>query len=227
MKKQLLTCLLAGIALGSQAQSSEAGWLRYPAISPDGSTIVFTYKGDLYKVAAAGGTATPLTLHEAHDYNAIWSPDGQSIAFASDRYGNFDVFVMPAAGGEARRLTFHSAGEVPFSFSPDGKSILFGAARQDGAGNRQFPTGSMPELYSVPVSGGRVQQVLTTPAEDARYSADGKTLFYHDKKGGENTWRKHQTSAIARDIWSYQPATGAHKKLTSFAGEDRSPVLAD
>ena len=40
-------------------------WLRYPAISPDGKTIVFSFKGDLYKVAAAGGEATPLTLHEA------------------------------------------------------------------------------------------------------------------------------------------------------------------
>lgn len=227
MKKQLLTCLLAGLGLVSQAQSPEAGWLRYPSISPDGSTIVFTYKGDLYKVAATGGTAIPLTLHEAHDYNAIWSPDGQYIAFASDRYGNFDVFVMPATGGEARRLTFHSAAEVPFSFTPDGKNILFGAARQDAAANRQFPTASLPELYSVPVSGGRVKQVLTTPAEDARYSPDGKRLYYHDKKGGENVWRKHHTSAIARDIWVYDVAAATHKKLTSFAGEDRSPLPAD
>ncbi len=42
-------------------------WMRYPAISPDGKNIVFSYKGDLYKVAAAGGDAYPLTLHEAHD----------------------------------------------------------------------------------------------------------------------------------------------------------------
>jgi Tol biopolymer transport system component/C-terminal processing protease CtpA/Prc len=225
--KLLFLPLLAIFSFNGLAQTREAAWLRYPAISPDGSRIVFTYKGDLYLVSSAGGSAAPLTLHEAHDYNAVWSPDGQYIAFASDRYGNFDVFIMPAAGGEARRLTFHSAGEVPFSFSPDGKSILFGAARQDAAANRQFPIGSLPELYSVPVSGGRVQQVLTTPAEDARYSADGKRLYYHDKKGGENTWRKHHTSAIARDLWVYDLAAAAHKKLTSFAGEDRSPVLAD
>jgi len=225
--RKLLVVLASLAGFAAMSQSLDASWLRYPAISPDGSSIVFTYKGDLYKVTAAGGTATPLTLHDAHDYNAIWSPDGQYIAFASDRYGNFDVFVMPATGGEARRLTFHSAGEVPFSFSPDGKSILFGAARQDVAANRQFPTGSMPELYSVPVSGGRVKQVLTTPAEDARYSADGKRLYYHDKKGGENVWRKHHTSAIARDIWVYDVAAATHKKLTSFAGEDRSPLLAD
>ena len=52
-------------------------WMRYPAISPDGKTIVFSYKGDLYKVAAAGGDAYPLTLHEAHDYMPVWSRDGK------------------------------------------------------------------------------------------------------------------------------------------------------
>jgi Tol biopolymer transport system component/C-terminal processing protease CtpA/Prc len=221
--KLLIAALFATIGLFAQ---NEALWLRYPSISPDGSTIVFTYKGDLFTVPATGGTATPLTLHEAHDYGAIWSPDGKQIAFASDRYGNFDIFVMPARGGEAKRLTYHSTAETPFSFSPDGKSIVFGAARMDAATNRQFPTGSMPELYSVPVEGGRVSQLLTTPAEDAKYSADGKLLYYHDKKGGENVWRKHHTSAITRDIWVYNPQAGTHTKLTSFAGEDRSPVLA-
>ncbi|MGZ5498154.1 MAG: S41 family peptidase, partial [Candidatus Aminicenantales bacterium] len=137
-------------------------WLRYPGISPDGQTIVFAYKGDLYRVQSGGGVAVPLTIHEAHDYMPVWSHDGKSIAFASDRYGNFDVFVMPAAGGEARRLTFHSASELPFSFSPDDNDVLFGAARADTAENRLFPTGSQPELYRVPAAGGRVVQVLGT-----------------------------------------------------------------
>src|SRR5450759_5415887 len=83
--------------------------MRYPAISPDGQTIAFTYKGDLYRVAASGGAATPLTQHPAEDFMPVWSHDGASIAFASDRHGNFDIYVMPAAGGEAKRLTFHSA----------------------------------------------------------------------------------------------------------------------
>jgi tricorn protease len=181
----------------------------------------------LYTVPATGGTAAPLTMHEAHDYMPVWSPDGKQVAFASDRYGNFDVFVMPAAGGEAKRLTYHSGGEMPYSFSPDGKTVLFGAARLDAAANRQFPTGSMPELYSVSVNGGRISQVFTTPAEEVKMSADGKKIFYQDKKGGENIWRKHHTSAITRDIWVYDAVAGTHKKLTSFAGEDRNPVLAD
>nr|WP_290939624.1 hypothetical protein [Haliscomenobacter sp.] len=94
------------------AQNSPS-WLRYPSISPDGKTVVFTYKGDLWKVSSEGGNATPLTLHEAHDFMPVWSRDGKTICFASDRFGNFDLFSIPAEGGEARRLTFHSANEYP------------------------------------------------------------------------------------------------------------------
>ncbi|MCU0243569.1 MAG: peptidase S41, partial [Acidobacteria bacterium] len=199
-------------------------WLRNPAISPDGQTIAFTWKGDIYRVPAAGGAAVPLTTHEAHDTKPVWSHDGRTIAFASERYGNFDIFVMPASGGPARRLTFHSAAEVPYSFTSDDRAVLFGAARFDPAANRLFPTGSQPELYSVPVAGGRAAQLLAVPAEDARSSRDGRFLIYHDRKGGENEWRKHHTSAIARDIWVYDTQAATHHKITSFAGEDRTPV---
>jgi len=226
LKKIVLTVLLTAALSGlASAAPTDLGWLRYPAVSPDGTAIVFTYKGDLYRVPSAGGEAVALTTHEAQDFMPVWSRDGKNIAFASDRYGNFDIFIMPAAGGEAVRLTFHSAEELPYSFTPDGAAILFGAARQDLAANRQFPAGSQPELYRVPVNGGRVKQVLTTPAEDARYSRNGLFLIYHDKKGGENEWRKHHKSSIARDIWIHDFQAGTHRKVTGFAGEDRSPVL--
>lgn len=216
--------LLTGSYVPATAQTVP-GWNRYPAISPDGTTIVFTYRGDLYRVPVSGGTAVALTSHPAHDFQPVWSRDGQQIAFASDRHGNFDIFVLPAAGGEPRRLTFHSADESPFTFEAGDQSILFGATRQDAATNRGFPTGSQPELYRVPVAGGRVQQVLTTPAEAVQVGGDGAFLIHHDKKGGENEWRKHHTSAIARDIWIYDVAGGTHRQLTDFAGEDRNPIL--
>jgi Tol biopolymer transport system component len=184
-------------------------------------------QGDLYRVAASGGTATQLTQHEAHDFMPVWSHDSKSIAFASDRFGNFDIYTINADGGEARRVTLHSANEFPYEFSRDGKTVYFGAARMDAATNRQFPTGSMPELYSVPVNGGRVTQVMTTPAEDIKWSKNGNVMVYHDKKGGENIWRKHHQSAIARDIWMYDTKSNKHTQLTSFAGEDRNPVFAD
>ncbi|MFO0415393.1 MAG: peptidase S41, partial [Bacteroidota bacterium] len=95
--------------------SQEPLWLRYPSISPDGKTIAFTYKGDLYTVPSSGGRAVALTMHDAHDFMPVWSTDGKTIAFASDRYGNFDIFTIPAEGGNANRLTYHSANEYPYT----------------------------------------------------------------------------------------------------------------
>jgi tricorn protease len=200
-------------------------WLRYPAISPDGQTIAFSYQGDIYAVPAAGGAAVPLTLGESYEYAPVWSHDGKSLAFASDRYGNFDVFVMPSAGGEATRLTYHSAREVPSSFSADDKSVLFSAYRQELATNVQFPLGLMTQLYSVPVTGGRVSMVLPVPAINAFVDASGNRIIYEDVKGYENEWRKHHTSAVTRDIWSYDTKTKRYTQVSASPGEHRSPVF--
>ena len=91
---RVLTLSLCFLITGLTFGQNEPNWLRYPAISPDGSKIVFTYKGDLYSVATSGGKATQLTFHEAHDFKPVWSKDSKQIAFSSDRYGNFDVFIM-------------------------------------------------------------------------------------------------------------------------------------
>jgi tricorn protease len=219
----ILFAVFAG-SLPLQAQEKPL-WLRYPAISPDGQTILFCYKGDIYRVPAAGGQAFPLTISEAYDYAPVWSHDGKTIAFASDRFGNFDVYVMPAAGGEAKRLTFHSSAEVPTSFTADDKNILFTSARQDKAANVQFPMGTFPELYSVPVTGGEAALVLTQPAIAATVNPAGDKIIYHDQKGYESDWRKHHTSAIARDVWVYDLKAKKNTQLTTFKGEDRNPVF--
>jgi len=199
-------------------------WLRYPAISPDGTKMVFSYHGDLYLVPTAGGAAMPLTVHSAYEFMPVWSHDGKQIAFASDRHGNFDVFVMPATGGEPTRLTFNSANDFPTDFAPDGQSVLFYSQRRDSPLNAQFPSPVLPELYLAPVKGGPARQVLTTPAQDAKFDRAGQRILYHDRKGYENEWRKHHTSAITRDLWLYDVRSGQHTRLTNFKGEDRNPV---
>jgi len=222
---RLITLVLASISIQAISQN-QAGWYRYPAISPDGKTIAFVYKGDIYTVPATGGDAVALTANPAHDYLPVWSHKGDYIAFASNRYGNMDVFIVPSKGGEPKRLTYHSADELPYAFTADDKHVLFGAARYDIASSRLYPTVSQPELYSVPINGGLVNQVLPVPAESVSVSHDGKLLAYHDKKGGENEFRKHHKSSIARDIWLYNTQNQEYKQLTNYKGEDRNPVFA-
>jgi tricorn protease len=201
-------------------------WMRYSAISPDGKTIAFSYRGHLFTVPSAGGAAIPLTASPAHDFQPVWSPDGKEIAYASNAYGNLDVYIIPAAGGAAQRLTTYSTDEVPTGFAPDGRSVLFSGHRQDSRTNAQFPSARvMPELYRVSVEPGRAPvQILTTPALAARYNRAGDRIVYEDLKGYENLWRKHEKTSVTHDIWLYDVKTGTHTQLTTFVGEDRNPV---
>jgi len=205
------------------ASAEEARWIRYPAISPDGSRIAFSFRGDLWLVPVDGGEARPLTSHVAYECAPVWSPDGKSIVFASDRHGNFDLFVVPAAGGPSRRLTYHSSSDVPCCFSRDGTRVYFSATRLD-APEAALAGVWLPELYSISVEGGQPRRELTTPALSAQLSPDGRLLAYEDLKGYENAWRKHHVSSIARDLWTVDLESGHHVKRTTFRGEDRDPV---
>lgn len=201
-------------------------WMRYPAISPDGTMIAFTYKGDIYTVPANGGKATQLTTHPAHDTHPVWSPDGSKIVFASDRAGNFDLFVMDKEGGSPKQLTTHSANEYPETFS-DAKHILYSASIQPDAKDSQFPSGQFPQIYRVGLDGGRPELYSSLAMENLALNKQGDKLLYHDKKGYEDPWRKHHQSSITRDIWLCTLGTSrSFQKLTSFKGEDRNPVWA-
>ena len=211
----------------SLAQSNPL-WLRYPSISPDGKTIVFGYKGDIYRVDANGGVAVPLTIHEAQDMMPVWSHDGKSIAFASDRYGNFDVFIMPSTGGTPTRLTFNSANDYPYDFSPDNTHVIFGSGRNAPAASVRFPSkGIFLNLYSVSVNAGRAVLVSAAGMESAHYNRNGSQIIFQDRKGYEDPWRKHHTSAVTRDIWVYDLKNKSYKKISNYEGEDREPVFAD
>lgn len=225
MKKILLSaaaCILTGWAL---AQESPL-WMRDCAISPDGTTIAFTYKGDIYTVPVSGGRAMQLTSHPAYDTAPVWSPDSKKIAFASDRMGSLDVFIVSREGGVPQRLTTHSGSETPIVFKDNGH-VLFAAAIQPSAEDMQFPSGTFNQVYEVSVEGGRPRMFSSMPMEHISIRKDGKQWLYQDKKGYEDPWRKHHQSSIARDIWMYTPGTpGSYAKLTAFRGEDRDPVWA-
>lgn len=224
MKKLLFGCAAMLMAAASYAQDN-ALWLRNPSISPDGTTIAFGYKGDIYRVDAKGGVAVPLTIHESHDMMPVWSHDGKYIAFASDRYGNFDVFVMPATGGKPVRLTSNSANDYPYDFTADNKQVLFGSARNAPAKSIRFPYRLFRNMYTVPVEGGNPVLVSAAGADVAHYDQSGKKIIFQDRKGYEDPMRKHHVSSVTRDIWVLDVAKGSYEQVSTYEGEDREPVF--
>lgn len=225
MKKLLLSIATICLAAFVSAQDSPL-WLRNCAISPDGTVVAFTYKGDIYTVSVTGGRATQITTNAAYDTTPVWSPDSKWIAFASDRLGSMDVYLVSKEGGEPRRLTTHSGSEMPLAFNDTGH-ILFSADVMPSAEAITFPSnGQFRQVYQVSVEGGRPELFSSMPMECISINKDGEML-YQDKKGYEDYWRKHQVSPIARDVWMYTSGKNpAYRQLTTFGGEDREPVWA-
>ena len=219
MKKSLLIVLLL---VGTQLLAQPL-WMRYNVISPQGDKIAFCYKGDVYVVPTGGGKAMQLTTSPSYETQPIWSPNGKTLAFASDRNGNFDIYTVSAEGGVAQRITTNSVVEMPRAFSPDGKEIYFSAQIQKAADNVQFPASWITELYKVSVNGGRPEQVVAVPVCSMSFDKDGNSFLYYDRKGSENIWRKHHTSSVARDIVYYDAKKNTHTILTTNVGEDRDP----
>ena len=72
-----------------------------------------------------GSEQTRLTNNDAGDGQPRWSPDGENIAFVSDRDdGNFQIYVMNADGSEQTRLTNNNADDCSPTWSPDGEKML-------------------------------------------------------------------------------------------------------
>lgn len=226
MKKNLvLLAAFAAVSAGAAAAGAPL-WLRDAAISPDGKNIAFTYKGDIYKVSTNGGSAVRLTTMPSVESRPVWSPDGKSIAFASDRNGGQDIFIMPAAGGEAVRLTDNSAVETPQAFTPDGKYVIYTANIQDPASSVFFPTARQTEIYKVPVAGGRPEQVLAAAVDYLSFAGNDGSFLYEDVKGSEDRFRKHHTSSVTSDVWMYNPKSQKYTNLTNRPGNDRNPRLS-
>jgi hypothetical protein len=80
---------------------------------------------DIYRQRIEGSAITQLTDDASNDVMPVLSPDGKTIAFASDRSGNWDLYLMDAEGGPAVQLTNDRTHDIHPSFSPDGKHLVY------------------------------------------------------------------------------------------------------
>lgn len=223
--RNFLLALAATIATTAAIAQSQPRWIMQPSISPDGKWIAFSYKGNLFKVASTGGPATPLTINSSYNGYPVWSHDGKKIAFASDRYGDFDVFIMSATGGEPTRLTYNSARDIPYDFTPDDQHVVFGTDRHDIYTSARFPGDAYwAKLFEVPTTGGASTMLNSAGTEFVHYNDKGDKLIFQDRKGYEDPWRKHHTSGVTRDIWILDLAKDQYTKVSDYKGEDREPV---
>ena len=164
MKKCL--SVVASLLLTAQLYAADdAAWMRYSTISPDGTTIAFTYQGDIFTVPTTGGRAFQVTTNPSHDTKPVWSPDGKQIAFASDRLGSMDIYIVDKNGGIPTRLTTHSGNETPITFKGT-DHILFQANILPSADDMQFASAQFPQVYEVSTTGGRPVMFSSMPMED-------------------------------------------------------------
>ncbi|MFM9958400.1 MAG: S41 family peptidase [Phycisphaerales bacterium] len=207
--------LAAAISLGALSAAFGApgnvGFPRYPSISPDGKTVVFSWRGDLWSVPASGGTAARLTSHSANDLRSAFSPDGRTIAFNSARLGGGNIFLMNADGSNVRPITFSDRVLQLAGFNADGTRVLFSAAREGDQYRAVRP-------YTVSTQGGAIERLLDCFGETPQVSPDGKRIVF--ERGGSEWSRRHYRGPDSRDLWLYDISGKSFTRLTTWAGND-------
>src|SRR5579885_1533598 len=210
-----LTLLVFALLAGRSGAQEPISLARTPDISPDGKLIAFSYKGDIWVVETIGGTARAVTSHPAHDILPVFSPDGRTLAFSSNRHGSYDIYTVPVQGGRPNRLTVDSAAEMVCGWSPDGKNILYASTR-----STAFPPSY--ELYTVPVEGGMSRRISAAEGKEGVFSPTGDRIAY---VRGPGTWyRKGYRGSSNDDIWICNADGSNNRRVTSFNGQDGSPM---
>lgn len=172
-------------------------------LAPDGRTMLFDLLGDVYRMPATGGTATPVLTGPAWERDAVLSPDGQWLAFISDRSGTTNLWLSRPDGSEARMVSDDTSLVLYTSpaWSPDGRSVYV---------SRTVLRVLAFELWRFPVAGGKPEVVVTARPQgnegwDERINAlgaaptpDGRAVYYATKRG--HTWTEGDppTWSIAR-----------------------------
>ena len=162
--------------------TDEATWLSLD-VTPDGRSIIFEILGDFYRIPMAGGKAERITEGQGFDSQPRISPDGQWIAFISDRDGSDNLWIAKIDGSEPRKLSSEKQnGMISPSWTPDSKYTVVSRTRRG------------TELRMYHIDGGSGLTVASarpsgTPAPSgnapsgparlgARMSPDGRYLYF-------------------------------------------------
>jgi len=216
MKSFTLTLLL-GAFLCTSVFAQELHFADHPALSPDGETLVFTYNGDLWKVAADGGAANRITALDGAESHPRISPDGKWLAFSSGQYGNADVYVTPLAGGPIKQLTYHQAADQVANWSWDSKMVYFTSSRYN-----RITT------FTVPAAGGTPQRLMphyfNIPHNVVPLPGSEGFLFNETWESSIFTHRKGYKGPYNPDLKRYDPTTNKVTQLTKWEGKDMWPM---
>ncbi|THH40093.1 peptidase S41 [Neolewinella litorea] len=157
--------------------------------------LAFAYAGDLWVADRDGKNARRLTIGEGEEYNPVFSPDGQTIAFTGSYDGNVDVYTVPTRGGIPIRLTWHPYDDEVQAFTPDGNRVLF-------TSGRKVFTNRFNQLFTIGLDGGQVEPLDIPTAFSADYSADGRYLAYTPLYDASSMWKGYRGGTISR-IWIF------------------------
>ena len=157
--------------------------LRQPDISS--SHITYVYGGDIWMSHINGGEAKRITSTQAVESNPYFSPDGNWIAFSSNRTGYQSVFVVPAEGGEAKQITWHPSGSLVRGWSNDGSRILY-------ASNRDTAPSPYNRLWTTGVTENIPSLVHPQWGFDGAFAPDGEHLIIDRVSRWDSEWRGYR-----------------------------------
>ena len=216
-----LAVLLTAAAVSTPAHAQDVGaqvrFARFPALSPDGRTLAFSWRGDIWTASIDGGAATRLTAHQAYDAWPVFSSDGRRIAFASNRDGNDDVFVTTTDGGTPQRLTWHSGADQPTDWADNDQALLLQSRRQQ-------PFGREAQTFKVALTGGLEQHVMQAMGGEATISPDGRYVVF--TRGAVEWWRQRYRGSANTDLWLLDTRSRQFRQLTTHPGNDSRPRFA-
>lgn len=170
------------------------------AVSPDGGQLVFSLLGHLFRVPTAGGVAEQLTFGPWYDKEPVYSPDGGTVAFVSDRDGSeSNIFLLSLPSGDLRQLTHETWADIPI-FSRDGRSVCFG--RHVPATHGSFPTRSPERVICRVTIGDETVETLSTQPRHL-----GSLFFYPDGRLG---WTVSERDAASGEYLTHLEALSTH-----------------